>query len=279
MAKRGPKTQAGKEAVRFNAAQHGILSESPVIRGFEREEEWEELRLGVMASLASDGKLESVLAERIALLLWRLRRVSRYETEVIAVSQGRLEEPESVQAARADLDRAQSHLRLVERLPKLPADERISGSDAVAYILGHVENITGVNLDDILLPDPLEDLEYDDLELFDGWTVGLLRDTISALADEADFKAPRLLKAVADKHRGFVRARQEKLDRAMTEADFNRRERLLPDEDTLNKLMRYEAHLNRQLIQNLHEHEALQARRQGGVAPLARLDVQGLSDA
>ncbi len=56
----------------------------------------------------------------------------------------------------------------------------------------------------------------------------------------------------------------------------DRRERLLPPEDTLNKLMRYEAHLNRQLIQNLHEHEALQARRQGGVAPLARLDVQGL---
>ena len=49
--------------------------------------------------------------------------------------------------------------------------------------------------------------------------------------------------------------------------------RLLPTDDTLAKVMRYEAHLNRQLYQAMHELEALQARRQGGHAPLARLDI------
>ena len=42
--------------------------------------------------------------------------------------------------------------------------------------------------------------------------------------------------------------------------------------------MRYEAHLNRQLYQAMHELEALQARRQGGHAPLTRLDVHGLPE-
>ena len=54
------------------------------------------------------------------------------------------------------------------------------------------------------------------------------------------------------------------------------RERLLPDEKTLEKIARYEAHLSRQLYQAMHELEALQAKRAGEAAPLARLDVQGL---
>ena len=60
------------------------------------------------------------------------------------------------------------------------------------------------------------------------------------------------------------------------ERDLKRmsRERLLPDEKTLEKVARYEAHLSRLFHKTLHELEALQARRAGGVAPLARLDVE-----
>jgi hypothetical protein len=55
-----------------------------------------------------------------------------------------------------------------------------------------------------------------------------------------------------------------------------RRERTLPNREDADKVMRYEAHLHRQLLQTLHELEAMQARRTGQAAPLARLDVQGL---
>jgi hypothetical protein len=40
---------------------------------------------------------------------------------------------------------------------------------------------------------------------------------------------------------------------------------------------RYEAHLSRLFHKALHELEALQTRRSGGAAPLARLDVDGLT--
>ena len=53
-------------------------------------------------------------------------------------------------------------------------------------------------------------------------------------------------------------------------------ERFLPDEKTLEKVARYEAHLSRGLYTALHELEALQTRCLGGAAPLARVDVQGL---
>jgi len=55
-------------------------------------------------------------------------------------------------------------------------------------------------------------------------------------------------------------------------------ERILPDEKTLEKVSRYEAHLSRQLYHALHELEALQTRRLGGHSPLGRLDVQGLPE-
>jgi hypothetical protein len=47
---------------------------------------------------------------------------------------------------------------------------------------------------------------------------------------------------------------------------------------TLEKVVRYEAHLSRQLYKAMHELEALQARRMGGSVPLARLDIDGAGD-
>ena len=62
----------------------------------------------------------------------------------------------------------------------------------------------------------------------------------------------------------------EKVERRLLES-------LIPTGDDLAKIMRYEAHLNRQLYQAMHEIEALKARRHGDSAPLARVDVHGLT--
>lgn len=146
----GPKTPEGKSRVRLNPLRHGLCATTPVIPGVERVEDWEAHRAGVLENLAPVGHLETVLAERVALLLWRLNRVAAYE--------------------RAEL--AEAHNQ----------------------------------------PD-----------------------------------------------------------------DGEGRDHLLPDHK-LDKLIRYEAHLNRQLCQIMHELEALQDRRHGQRTPLARLDVHGLPE-
>src|SRR5215211_8494737 len=92
LAKGGPATQEGKEVVRWNATRHGIRSPAPVVPGIEKKEDWEEHRDGVLESLLPEGHLEEVLAERVALLSWRLHRVTRYETETISLSQQKLED-------------------------------------------------------------------------------------------------------------------------------------------------------------------------------------------
>jgi len=84
MGKTGPKTAAAKAAVRHNAVKHGLRSDAPVIPEFESFEEWEQFRDGIIAHYAPEGRLEAMLAERVASLLWPLNRAARWETEMTA---------------------------------------------------------------------------------------------------------------------------------------------------------------------------------------------------
>src|SRR5919202_1616800 len=148
MTKGGPATQEGKKMVRWNATRHGIRSPAPVIPGVEKYEDWEEHRDGVLESLQPEGHLETVLAERVALLLWRLNRVTRYEMETITLSQEKMEDdladkrrfrsyllgpshPEDVRNAVQDARRVQ---RIVKQFPSMPDDKRLSGPDAAGII-------------------------------------------------------------------------------------------------------------------------------------------------
>jgi hypothetical protein len=84
--RRGPKTAAGKARVSLNAITFGIFSVRPVVPG-ESSREWESHRHAIVGSLAPASPLEMVLAERVALLAWRLQRVTAYEVAAIAERQ------------------------------------------------------------------------------------------------------------------------------------------------------------------------------------------------
>jgi hypothetical protein len=80
----GPRTPNGKAVASRNATRHGIMSPHPVIiETMETIEDWEAHLDGIVANLAPEGALEDDLARRIAALLWRLRRVTRFESAVI----------------------------------------------------------------------------------------------------------------------------------------------------------------------------------------------------
>jgi hypothetical protein len=81
--KRGPKTEAGKAIVRLNPVKHGVLAQTPVLPLVEREEDWLRLRDHVRWYYAAREPFQESLADRIAGLIWRLKRVERYETEIV----------------------------------------------------------------------------------------------------------------------------------------------------------------------------------------------------
>jgi hypothetical protein len=117
----------------------------------------------------------------------------------------------------------------------------------------------------------------------EGWTVGLVKRVIGAYAERVGYSFEDLVGAAKEYAQGQERSAQDSSERSgrsdvETELDRMRRERLIPDGKTLQKIARYEAHISRQMYQALHELEALQTRRGGGSAPLGRLDVQGPSE-
>ena len=148
----GPKTAQGKAVVRWNATRHGISSPKPVIPGLEKQEDWESHLEGIMENLSPVGHLEVTLTERVALLSWRLHRVTRYETGAIAISQETIEDdihdrdrflsvmkhkgfessqPEDIRFEAKYYKQVHSALR---RFPSLGADKILKGTDASSVV-------------------------------------------------------------------------------------------------------------------------------------------------
>ena len=297
----GPRTEEGKEVARWNATRHGINSPAPVIPGLEKAEDWEEHRSGVLDSLTPEGHLECVLTERVALLFWRLHRVTRYETESIALAQEKIAEdlararrfdpdsgPSDPEVAQANLKRAQAYYRLLKLLRKLDDDKRLSAHDAQNILWDVAEHTDAVYEGEVEVEDLLENLSLPGLpggfsswEEDDEWSVGMVRAGIEAItssADEARDGPDALLETATKNAQWKAKTAKQEAERAERDLQRMSRERLLPNEKTLEKVARYEAHLSRLLHKTLHELEALQTRRLGGSAPLARLDIEGLPE-
>jgi hypothetical protein len=111
-------------------------------------------------------------------------------------------------------------------------------------------------------------------EPYEGWTAGAVWAGIEGIASVTNEDPEELLEVATDVIRRDVIGTEQAAERDLARMS---RERLLPDEKTLEKVARYEAHLSRGFYKALHELEALQARRTGGIAPLARLDADGLA--
>jgi hypothetical protein len=292
----GPKTEEGKKVARWNATRHGMSSPAPVVPGLEKQEDWQEHCEGILEQLDPVGHLEFTLAERVALLSWRLHRITRYEAESIAISQEKVEDdfhslesfkasmrgegvaatthPQDIQFEAAYTKRAE---RAFKRFPSEKPDKILKAEAAGAIVFGvyvAAKKALGGELDveNLELPDIVED---DDIYELPAMKVEDVRGCIEVLATAASVDPAELLEAAADE--AGYESRKAAYKKEYMERDVSRkvRERILPDDATLQKIARYEAHLSRQLYQALHELEALQTRRRGGNAPLARLDVQG----
>jgi hypothetical protein len=127
-----------------------------------------------------------------------------------------------------------------------------------------------------ILPEQVRKPSSTSWEGHEGWIAGLVRAAISAIAQATDEEPEELVEAATRSARW--KAERSKLEAEKVERDLRNmaRERLLLDEKTLEKVARYEAHLSRGLYKNLHELKAMQIRRSGAVAPVTRLDVDGL---
>jgi hypothetical protein len=303
MSKGGPASREGKDVVRWNATRHGISSPAPVVPGMESDADWQRHREGILENLAPVGTLEVALAERVALCAWRLHRVARYETEAIFLSQEAVEgdlhdrrrllnafrgggspyattHPVDVRFEAKDTRDAHRALKRFASSQR-GTDRTLRGTDASAIVFGAymaARKATGAEfeLEDLDLPGVPEDAFVYELPAMcanDVWGC------VKAVAATASLEPEEVLERAIEDAAQDVRSAAIRLEDTEGEILRMRRERVLPDHGTLEKVARYEAHLSRQMYQALHEFENLQKHRKTGEGtPLARIDVQGLAD-
>jgi hypothetical protein len=139
-----------------------MRSAAAVVPGIESPAEWEHFRAGVTASLNPVGVLEETLADRASGLLWRMRRVERFESLAVAAGQAELEMPtrprtdgdaledfdkqdrmtdaefladreQSAERARETIARWRTTGDMARRLTSLPDDEQIDRLAALSF--------------------------------------------------------------------------------------------------------------------------------------------------
>jgi hypothetical protein len=236
----GPKTPEGKARSSKNALRHGLASALAVVEGLEQAEEWQVHRDGIVAGLAPVGALEETFAERVALCSWRLRRVARYETAMIAVGQENVAErfqrkdrpvkpsplvraledeaevgpPEDalghvlheLEQKRDTVQLWEETLRLLGELPRLPDDTPLDGDDVYAVL----EDFRGA------LPGAEdESFDFENRGLLAG--LGLPEKELSAPFDWDGWTAGLLRQALQEMARTFKANPEKVLARAAAE--------------------------------------------------------------
>lgn len=262
----GPKTEEGKAVAKLNAAKHGILSDAVVItkgEGQERKEAYLRLYDGLRDYFKPAGAMEDALVEQIAVTLWRKRRVLRFELGCL-----RKQLDAYQQAARGPEDDEddfplRKHKTAYRRL--VEAQERLAHHQQEKKYLQEGYDI-------------MSDEEAENWE-----------DSYTRLAKKKSFEADEPLKIrdwlkeqglsedqirqeMIDAHEEVIQTIQAEIKALEPQAALELERMALlgsvpasgPD---LDKIIRYEASLDRQLYKAINQLERLERRRKGEDLP------------
>ena len=268
----GPKTPQGKARSRLNALQHGLLAREAVLQGFwikESPRELEALHRQFWRQCAPVGALEEMLVEQIVTCCWRKRRVLRAESGEIAQSVG-----EGVCERRRH--RAGQRARFEETRGMLGESKLKMSTAGLDYM---TETLEAVCADIVATGKLTGAMRAELIRVFgvdpDGAAVEL------AMLEKWRQNNPERLKAAALKAKyeedvlgfiagrlelyGYLRAAVEVQER--TEEEERRRASVLPSGESVERILRYESALDRQLFRLLRQLERWQRMRMAGKMP------------
>jgi hypothetical protein len=263
-----PRTARGKAIASRNSTRHGLHARAaPTIPRLESPAAWEQHRAATIGGLAPATPVEEALAERIALILWRLDRVARYEQSVATRAQQRAPDDladeydeDEIEDRRARLAAARRCLSALTRFRLLPSDAPLTGHEADAVIVSVAWRVEGFDLHSFAVRDLLE---VDDIIAdVPGWTVGRVQQVVDAIAASAERDPGELVSSALVAARAWHNRQRAAHRRIARELAGLRRERILPQAADLDQVIRFEGHLTRQLNQTLGDLRQLQRHRQ-----------------
>ena len=96
----GPKTHEGKQRSRRNAVRHGLTAETVVV-SLEDIEDYRAFEASITADYDARTAVERELVLRLASLLWRLRRATAIETDLLQIQAEILRDHQQVRVVTA----------------------------------------------------------------------------------------------------------------------------------------------------------------------------------
>ena len=249
----GPTSQGGKAIASQNATRHGLLS-ARLFLDDDDPDQFQALFEELCASLVPVGSLEITLVERIAVTLWRQRRLVQSETASLSLAR----QPKQV-ARGVALELGRTHDFKQDELEQFDADRKHWCEQVVAEIEG------------------LEDFDFTALEKSAPFVFEQLK------SEAAEDDEP-LEKFVADYEGGLtgfivklVQWCREQLQVAksrpniMAIAEQVKAKRLVLPSETLEMLARYQTTLDNQLFKSLRALRDAQEWRLKAIEPVGDL--------
>jgi hypothetical protein len=267
----GPKTAEGKANSKMNAVKHGILTSQVVVRGLqvrERTKDFQELREQLWRELAPVGTVEEMLVDRIVTAQWRMRRALMAEAGEIVLSvdgghwKRKKREPEAFRRFFTgfhdpvmEMEQSVRGLSyLIHTLEELSMEVTREGGLTDAA-LGEFRNRFGEGGNS--LSRELARVRDELAANAEGWGVEALKE--------------KQLRAVVGRIEGRLNLYRmligECEEREENEEAARQAAQILPSPVVLDKILRYEATVERQLYRAMNQLERLQRRRNGEQVP------------
>lgn len=251
----GPKSLRGKANSARNAIKHGLFSR-PMMDFFSHGEdatEYEKLLSGFFADYQPVGTTEELEVERIVICWWKLKRAWRYENATNRVALRNFGRRELAEQGEWCKERDQEEDALIVQLQKAAKELEDTGE---------------------ILHDLTQSLFAIDPKFESIWK--LLE--INAQESLAEPRIARIYQKLSSEERTWALAlttvtraigflKQLGQQRSASIHEIAIAQHVIPDGNALDKILRYEAAIERQLSRAVDKLERLQRRRKGEMIP------------
>lgn len=276
----GVRSAKGKEIVKWNAVQHGILSHESVLdRGDMKESQalHDELRTKFFTELQPVGIIEVTLVDQLFTAYWRLRRV-------VSAERAMIEHKLIGHTFKRIIERGEQTMHN-KQMAQLYFKERCRTSAGCMQLREEAKTFReGIEESGLPLPDYLVEKLKEQFGLTDGFPKSQTIFMYHAMMQDAEGlgiqeQGKKNLIAVAvetaKEMEEFFKIGEEVWKEMEDDGDsISAETKVLLGDGDLQRIQRYEAHLHRLYMHALHELQRTQSTRLGSPSPLAAaLDV------
>lgn len=245
----GPRTLDGKARTSLNALTTGLRAKSVAISD-EEEERRQQLLRGAMEYFQPVGVVEMALVERAVDCLCRQPRAAQYEAAMLRVARDPPAGLKSLaESARRELTSAEN---AVSSLRDTGAPDAVIDGETVSVVLDAVADAIGMST---------ADAAFQSMVPVEPWSNSQLVAFVEAAAAAAGVPIPQMLHDAGELAEFRRHQAHATLDAANEAIAKHRDTHMLLNADVVERVARYEAHVDRCLRRALDELAKLQGRR------------------